>query len=388
MPAALRIFLSHATDDTAFAERLADDLRSAGADVWLDTTHTGTGGDFVANISQALNARDVLVLALSPAALRSQWVPDEMNAAIVRYKQGFMLRAPVVVMATPVPLHEIPGLWTMYQRVDATKDYSAALRLVLKALGLAAPPSPVSAPDMGATSGQTSSRPFSSSPGLARKDGKWLAQAAAWVVVGVVALYGIYLSSTFFGDQNTPYQVSSPGPCDNKGQGSWHVFTDTTQISCDTSELTMTQTSGAKALGYIGFSWSGHVFPRNYSLEADIHMLSGCAGFAIRRSWGFLRLFGAYGGYGLYVCSRGTWGIDRYDSADGHVFRSTSGDSATSGSYYHLKVEAKESNECITVNASEPNCVTDSTYLDTASIGLIENGGSAVFRNFIYTPMP
>ncbi len=138
----LRVFISHSNVDSAFAERLADDLRSTGADVWLDATHIGSG-NFVQRINEAINARDVLVLVLTPDALTSRWVPDEMDAALVRYKQGFM-RAPIIVLARPVPLHDIPALWTTYNRIDATKDYAFALTNIARVLGLmltpAAPP--------------------------------------------------------------------------------------------------------------------------------------------------------------------------------------------------------------------------------------------------------
>ncbi len=133
--AALRVFISHATSDSAFAGRLATDLRNAGADVWLDSSHLTGPGDFVAVISRALNERDVLVLALSPAALASKWVPAEMNAAIVRANQGFM-RPPQVVQCIDVPLKDIPGMWAPYQRINATKDYSTALIQLFIALGL------------------------------------------------------------------------------------------------------------------------------------------------------------------------------------------------------------------------------------------------------------
>jgi hypothetical protein len=137
-----RIFVSHATEDTEFAERLAADLRARELDVWLDTSHLGPG-DFVDRISRALNARDILILILSPAALNSHWVPDEMNAAIIRYKQGFM-KPPIVVTVTAVPLQDIPGLWTAYGRIDATHNYDAALPHVLRAIApsIATRPSP------------------------------------------------------------------------------------------------------------------------------------------------------------------------------------------------------------------------------------------------------
>ncbi|HEY7834499.1 MAG TPA: toll/interleukin-1 receptor domain-containing protein, partial [Ktedonobacterales bacterium] len=84
-----RVFVSHATPDSAFAQRLASDLRAFGIDAWLDSSHMGPG-DFVARISAALQ-RDVLVLVLTRAAIASPWVQQEMNAAITRANQKLML---------------------------------------------------------------------------------------------------------------------------------------------------------------------------------------------------------------------------------------------------------------------------------------------------------
>src|SRR5689334_3959028 len=94
-----RIFISHSSEDAAFANRLSNDLRSHGTDVWLDSSHM-SAGDFIARINQALQGRDVVVLVLSPAAIRSNWVTQEFNAAIARNHQGFM-QAPLVILAQP-----------------------------------------------------------------------------------------------------------------------------------------------------------------------------------------------------------------------------------------------------------------------------------------------
>ncbi len=61
-----------------------------------------------------------------------------MNAAIVRAKQGYM-HPPLVVQYGNVSTRDVPGLWTTYQRIDATNDYYAALNRVLIALGLRQP---------------------------------------------------------------------------------------------------------------------------------------------------------------------------------------------------------------------------------------------------------
>lgn len=145
-----RIFVSHSSDDAAFANRLSNDLRTHGADVWLDSSHMASG-DFIAHINQALQQRDVVILALSPAAIRSNWVAQEFNAAIARSHQGFM-RAPLVVLARACPLADIPPMWTVYHRYDATQDYQNALNGILQALGMhgsaqgIAPGAPIVAP--------------------------------------------------------------------------------------------------------------------------------------------------------------------------------------------------------------------------------------------------
>src|SRR5262245_37731723 len=75
-----RVFVGHATADSKIAERFSVDLRLRGADVWLDSSHMGSG-DFVARINRALE-RDVLIVMLSPSAIKSPWVQQEVNAAI------------------------------------------------------------------------------------------------------------------------------------------------------------------------------------------------------------------------------------------------------------------------------------------------------------------
>src|SRR5258708_6564354 len=136
------VFISHASEDAKVAERIAADLRERGADVWLDTTHAGSG-NFVAQISQALQ-RDALVLVLSPSAIQSTWVRQEVDAAIVRANQGLM-RSPLIVQVQPVEASEIPALWTVYHRYDAIGDYESAVSAVIGELiprkGIDHPPS-------------------------------------------------------------------------------------------------------------------------------------------------------------------------------------------------------------------------------------------------------
>lgn len=181
-----RVFVSHATADAQFANRLAEDLRSAGADVWLDSSHMGAG-DFVARINNALQSRDVVVLVLSPAAIQSNWVSQEFNAAIARTQQGFM-RPPIVIMSRPCKLGDIPPLWTVYHRYDASNDYSAAMHGVARELGLGTP-----------TTGTTTATPNAAGPLAVERPSTgprtgWVASYvaitwAAGIAAGCIVLY-------------------------------------------------------------------------------------------------------------------------------------------------------------------------------------------------------
>jgi hypothetical protein len=131
-----RVFLSHASADAAFANRMADDLRRMGADIWLDSSHIGSG-DFVSHINAALAGREHVILVLTRASIQSQWVNREVSAAIARETQGLM-RPMIVVMAQACDPSMIPPLWTTYHRYDASADYSGALQAVARQLGLAA----------------------------------------------------------------------------------------------------------------------------------------------------------------------------------------------------------------------------------------------------------
>lgn len=139
-PTAPRIFVSHSHQDDAFTARLVADLRHAGADVRVDMTELGAGA-FVQRINAALDANEWLVLVLTPAAIVSPYVQEEMDAAINLVHQGRM-REVIPFLAAPCAPASIPPLWDArhhYDRYDATRDYAAALAALLGAIGLTPP---------------------------------------------------------------------------------------------------------------------------------------------------------------------------------------------------------------------------------------------------------
>jgi tetratricopeptide (TPR) repeat protein len=92
----MQVFLSHSSADAPFANTLVVALRGAGADVWIDDSHLGTG-QLLEEITRQLATRPVFVVVLSKAAFASEWVRRECTWAFNLYgRQKNRLILPVV----------------------------------------------------------------------------------------------------------------------------------------------------------------------------------------------------------------------------------------------------------------------------------------------------
>ncbi len=80
-----RLFISHSHADNAFGVRLAEDLRRALGDersVWYDASGGLHGGDaWWRKIVEEIAARPIFLVVLSPDAMESRWVNDEIDLA-------------------------------------------------------------------------------------------------------------------------------------------------------------------------------------------------------------------------------------------------------------------------------------------------------------------
>src|SRR6266702_3918865 len=80
----LRVFVSHSSKDHVFATRLVRDLRAAlGHEytVWYDERSLTGGDEWWSKIVEELDQCTVFVVILSPYAMKSRWVLDEINIA-------------------------------------------------------------------------------------------------------------------------------------------------------------------------------------------------------------------------------------------------------------------------------------------------------------------
>jgi hypothetical protein len=82
------VFLSHSHADNAFARRLANDLKDAGARVWIDEAEIQVGDSLIERIRDGIDAMDYLAVILSPDSVESEWVRREVEIAMNQEIEG------------------------------------------------------------------------------------------------------------------------------------------------------------------------------------------------------------------------------------------------------------------------------------------------------------
>jgi len=118
-------FISYSREDSEFALRLAQDLKAAGAHVWLDQMDISPGVPWDNAIEDALNNAPQMLLVLSPSSSRSNNVRNEISFALEAGK----IIIPVLYQDCVVPLR-----LQRNQRIDFRADYAHGLTTLLSYL--------------------------------------------------------------------------------------------------------------------------------------------------------------------------------------------------------------------------------------------------------------
>jgi hypothetical protein len=79
-----KVFVSHSSADKAFVRILVSDLKDNGVDVWFDEMTLAVGDSIVSRISDAIRDTNYLIVVLSQNSVKSPWVNQELNAALMR----------------------------------------------------------------------------------------------------------------------------------------------------------------------------------------------------------------------------------------------------------------------------------------------------------------
>jgi ribosomal protein L7/L12 len=125
-PEALSAFFSYSRADSEFALKLAEDLKGAGANVWMDQLDIEPGTPWDRAVEDALTRSPLTLVILSPVAVGSDNVSDEVSFALSKQKRLI----PVLYREC-----EVPFRLARLQHIDFRADYARGLKALLKALG-------------------------------------------------------------------------------------------------------------------------------------------------------------------------------------------------------------------------------------------------------------
>jgi hypothetical protein len=140
-PTGKRVFVSYVQEDLDLVERLVEDLRHAGYDVWMDRSRLLPGHRWRSEIKRAIANADFYIACFSPRYWKDQtYMNEELIVAVERFR--LMPRDRPWFIPAMLEECELPDLAfgpneTVsgdMQYADFGKDWNAALRLVVAVL--------------------------------------------------------------------------------------------------------------------------------------------------------------------------------------------------------------------------------------------------------------
>ena len=120
-------FFSYCRDDSDFALQLAEDLKAAGANVWLDQLDIEPGVPWDRAVESAVTNCPRMLVILSPTSVNSDNVRDEVSFALSKQKRVI----PVLYRDCDVPFR-----LARLQHIDFRADYARGLKALLRTLGV------------------------------------------------------------------------------------------------------------------------------------------------------------------------------------------------------------------------------------------------------------
>jgi hypothetical protein len=124
------VFISHRSSDTTEAERLANEIRHAGHQVWLDVWDIRVGDSIIERMNAGLEGATYLVVCYSSAGVTSPWMSREWMSALARQLGGHDVRILPVRLTGGGP----PAIIADIKYADLVRNWSAGVAELLAAI--------------------------------------------------------------------------------------------------------------------------------------------------------------------------------------------------------------------------------------------------------------
>jgi len=125
-----RVFISYSHSDKSFAEKIATILRENGVDAWWDKWEILPGDSLIEKIfEEGLRNCDVFLILLSKSSVKSNWVQNELDVAMIKKIQGITKIIPIIIEQCDIPSAVKPLRW-----IDMSSDFENKARELLKSI--------------------------------------------------------------------------------------------------------------------------------------------------------------------------------------------------------------------------------------------------------------
>ena len=119
------VFLSHASQDRAHAQKLSDILVEQGIPVWFSPKHIRGAQQWQEEIGKALARCDWFMVLLTPNSVKSMWVKRELNYALIekRYEERIL-----PLLLKKCRYQDLSWVLPQFQWIDFTNDYERGMK--------------------------------------------------------------------------------------------------------------------------------------------------------------------------------------------------------------------------------------------------------------------
>ncbi len=131
------IFISYSREDKEFVDRLKNDLRQSGFDVWVDIEEILPGQNWQSSIENAISSAFayIFVASLHSTSRVESYIYKELSLAFNKYKQ----LSPGIRFVFPIILdnrgaENLPDFLKEFQWCDFRADYQESLKYLLESL--------------------------------------------------------------------------------------------------------------------------------------------------------------------------------------------------------------------------------------------------------------
>ena len=114
-----KVFISHSHKDRTFVRALVHKLEDVGIKVWLDEADLNVGEPLLDRLGAAIRQTPFLIVVLSKASIRSQWVTRELRMAMEAQTRSQRVTVLPVLKETCA----VPAFLQSYLLADFTTPY-------------------------------------------------------------------------------------------------------------------------------------------------------------------------------------------------------------------------------------------------------------------------